>query len=678
MANNLTYVQLSSCVNPSFWNKLTELKLNVDKLDEASRNIWGYFTNLNKDCVNSILEVDSTSYNENFNDQKLYIPFHGKILNKNTIEQFKECNKTDLINLEGKTLLESIKNGEVIKDPSLLNVFSILCFADLKKYHYYYWFSFPVLKDVIIEKGEEIFLSNKFTTENIYKLYNDFSALTANQKSYFIVEYASDELKLHKLEDKLNYITFENHTQYYFAFYNISSNNIPGSQLRNYVALILHYCPFLEEETQNFIAFILSREGSKVTCKDSTVFELKLPKADHGQNWVGWEKNERDKMGPKLANMKNTLDPNKLADDAVDLNLKLMKWRIMPNIDLEIVKNSKCLLLGSGTLGCSVARTLLAWGVRIITFVDNSTVSFSNPVRQSLFTFQDSVDMKPKSKAAADNLKKIFPGVIATGHQLNIPMPGHSVGESMLEQVRENVKKLDNLIEENDIIFLLMDSRESRWLPTLLGSHHNKIVINAALGFDTYLVMRHGTFNENLTETHSTCPEGFRTISGNRLGCYFCNDITAPGNSMKDRTLDQQCTVTRPGVSQIAGALAVELAVSVLQHSQRNSAPAFYQITNKAAELGCEIENQCVLGLIPHTVRGFLSSFNQVLPATEKFKQCVACSTTVVEEYRKNGFEFLLQVFNSSKFLEDLTGLSEMFKETECVDVWDLSDDEDE
>lgn len=43
-----------------------------------------------------------------------------------------------------------------------------------------------------------------------------------------------------------------------------------------------------------------------------------------------------------------------------------------------------------------------------------------------------------------------------------------------------------------------------------------QIVMNAALGFDTFLVMRHGA-----RATHA---------AGKRLGCYYCNDIVAPAD----------------------------------------------------------------------------------------------------------------------------------------------------
>jgi len=452
-----------------------------------------------------------------------------------------------------------------------------------------------------------------------------------------------------------------------------SQSNNPGWPLRNFLALLSLKCKRDNDPHKvEVLSFRDQYHSGSRKIDNSLVYEIELAQLsaqdEERVNTVGWERNEKNQLHPRVVNMSGSMNSEKLAESAVNLNLKLMKWRVMPDIDLDVVKGCKCLLLGAGTLGCNVARCLMAWGVEQITFVDNSKVSYSNPVRQTLFQFQDSIstEFKDNYKAnkAAENLKLIYPGVNTRGVILSIPMPGHYVNDNLRSKVRDDVKELEKLIKEHDCVYLLMDTRESRWLPTVIAAAEKKLVINSALGFDSFLVMRHGIKSDKVQESQQFIMGS--NIPASQLGCYYCNDIVAPGNSTIDRTLDQQCTVSRPGLSMIASALAVELMVSLLQHPIKGAAASSSNVNN---ELKASNEEESCLGMVPHQIRGYLHSYSLILPASQAFEKCTACSKQIIDMYKKDGFDFLIKVFNDSSYLEDVTGLKDLKSELDDTDA---------
>ncbi|KAG0006048.1 Autophagy protein 7 [Entomortierella chlamydospora] len=676
----------ASAVEAPFWQVLTQRKMDIFKLDDSLKPIQGYyFTGQQARIPGTDTTVDMPArlclgtgafpddHNQSNRTPAFTFPAPGIVKNTNTIEDFKSIDKTALFKTTVDQIWDDITSGRAVADPSLLNKFLLLTFADLKKFKFFYWFAFPALQSDpawtadamqdITAIWSPAKISNLNTQIDQYRQTN-----LPSQSGFFLVKETHDTVAVARLQDWASFFAGCDESQIIVGFADPSSlDSNPGWPLRNLLALIQYQWKITK------VRVLCFREvPGRQDINASKIFTAQVPfyvPVTGCPKAVGWEKNAQGKLGPRLADLAPLMDPTRLADTAVDLNLKLMRWRLLPDLQLEKVQETRCLLLGAGTLGCYVARSLLGWGVRNITFVDNAKVSFSNPVRQPLFEFEDCLEGgKDKAKTAAASLRKIYPGVNAVGHSLSIPMPGHPVSSQLYESVQNDVATLERLFSEHDAIFLLMDSRESRWLPTLLGARMKKIVINAALGFDTFLVMRHGIGQDH--EHHASA-------GSLPLGCYFCNDVVAPTDSLSDRTLDQQCTVTRPGLSAIASAMAVEMMVSLLHHPDGVRAPA-----DKADGEGDQDSAQdrigSALGLLPHQIRGFLSRFKNLLISGQAYDRCTACSDAILEAYDQRGFEFLARVFQDAKHLEDVTGLTKMKEESEDLDMeWAEDSEED-
>lgn len=61
-SNIFQFKTLNSFVAPSFWHKLAEIKIDIDRLNEDRKPINGFYTN--SDATHCLLETDGTSFNQ--------------------------------------------------------------------------------------------------------------------------------------------------------------------------------------------------------------------------------------------------------------------------------------------------------------------------------------------------------------------------------------------------------------------------------------------------------------------------------------------------------------------------------------------------------------------------------------------------------------------------------------
>ncbi|KAJ5757845.1 uncharacterized protein N7511_006539 [Penicillium nucicola] len=689
----MQFTPFASDIELPFYTSLASHKINHDKLDDSARAVLGLYEIRPSDpeAASCRIQIHGNALTGSEGPTGYYRA-EGMIKNVNTVEEYRNMDRPQLLHQAGQTVWDSIKDGTIFSCPSLLASFIIVSFADLKKYNFHYWFAFPAIhsdphgfqcrqlvkclshlkaKALILSTGDTYLrvkarpswkpwrlglmlsiIDNEHKRDN--GQYSEDVELEINWQIASLSEYENGFFNNTADEDR--YVCFADPSNYEQA---------PGWMLRNLLVLVRQRWGLDRVQILRYRDVHSRREQGRsmvIQLESSRTQEVQPPKASITEvsplpKVTGWERNPAGKLSGRNVNLTDYMDPKRLADQSVDLNLKLIKWRISPTLNLEKIKNTKCLLLGAGTLGSYVARNLLGWGVKKITFVDNGSVSFSNPVRQPLFNFTDCLNGGVrKAHRASEALAEIYPGVDSEGHAMSVPMAGHPIVDE--KATKDDFETLRKLIDDHDAIFLLMDTRESRWLPTVMGKSAGKIVMNAALGFDTFVVMRHGM------KTNNTSSE---------LGCYFCNDVVAPANSIKDQTLDQQCTVTRPGVAPIASALLVELLVSLLQHPQGAAAPAPMAKNTESDEHP--------LGIVPHQIRGFLSTFENLSVTGQSYQSCSACSEKVVGAYRENGWNFVRRALNEPGYVEELSGLKEVHEKAEAALAnieWDEASDNEE
>ena len=106
------------------------------------------------------------------------------------------------------------------------------------------------------------------------------------------------------------------------------------------------------------------------------------------------------------------------------------------------------------------------------------------------------------------------------------------------------------------------------------------------------------------------------------------------------------------------------------------SATAAFQVADEEAT-----EFQHPLGALPHTIRGFLSTFHNMLITGQPYDCCSACSPKILNAYKKDGWKFVKKAINEKGFVEELSGLAELQRKAEALadnDVdWDEGEDGD-
>ena len=344
MATKIKMIHPKAMLTLGFYTEYQNKILNEYKYENAIKPVYCYYEPKEG---NSFLRFEEFSFDPSKNPQvtgKLF-SIEGLLVHYSTQDSFQK-----LDNLE--TVYDCLKKNKEKYQ------FILFIYGDLKTF--LFKFKFVLLHN----KGVEYKISaiKKEIGEDLQKKLNEIAEKNKDKiNEEFAHLLSEDTILLYDINSELNTIPILIKN----AVYNFGSDKITNVILLKNIENNLTFKNSLYLTLQNVSILAIEKEleSIQLSIKDVEVNSVDL---------------------------KSMFNPETIAENAVDLNINLMKWRMCPYLNTDIIRQHKYLLIGAGTLGCHVSRALLGWGARHITFIDNGKVSYSNPVRQSLYTFEDS------------------------------------------------------------------------------------------------------------------------------------------------------------------------------------------------------------------------------------------------------------------------------------------------
>lgn len=264
--------------------------------------------------------------------------------------------------------------------------FGLYTYADLKRHIFWSWLCCPALL-LWSFADERVIEVEKVSAKSLA----DFTLVADNDQSISLVQMINSLINESKIKNGLFCLrVFPNeklgpvsvtgalldiycseqskdiNSKYIFGYFDpCNHDNSHSWSLRNLLYLLSHVKPL--EVNGSVLVHVLKFKLGQQNDSLQMIDMLKLPylkaESESLQNAkfkaVGWEKNSFGKLAPKIFDLKSIMDPISLGSSAIDLNLRLMKWRAAPQLNLDVIKKQKCLIIGAGTLGCNVARNLI-------------------------------------------------------------------------------------------------------------------------------------------------------------------------------------------------------------------------------------------------------------------------------------------------------------------------------